>query len=310
MSERLFFEDEETKTKRYQDEQVANFLVRVARAMNTTKEAITELGRELAKQPEWFRKSAYKFFRACVDHMRDGPTETLVLIDISQWIHQQWHVTGGTRECIQSCVERVNRMCEREKHVFVAGEGGRSFRHDLVDSFKGDRPSRPPEFKEYEQEILKQLPCPIISYPSFESDDVMAAFALTASIWGHRTILETTDKDTWQALSPLVVSRHKGELFTRDKLMEKHSIRPDQSIDWLCLVGKNNIPGCKGIGEKKASEYLSQYGNVETIIAELPRTPKLGEALDDFATRYETLRKIHTYNKFLPITIDLRKGSS
>jgi 5'-3' exonuclease len=297
-------ETEEEKTKLYQDEQVANFLVRVARVMNTDKKAITELGRELSTMPDWFRKSAYKFFRACVDHMRERPPRTYILIDISQWVHQSWHVAGGKKDCVSQCLERVQRLLDKDKYVYAAGEGGVSFRKGLIDCFKGDRESRPPEFKEYENMILEKLPVPLISFPTFESDDVMASFALTASIWGDRTILETTDKDTWQALGPNTMSRHKGELFTRDKLMEERKIRPDQAVDWLCLVGKNNVPGCRGIGEVKASEFLSKYGNVETILGELPRTPKLGESLDEFATRYEHLRKIHSLNKLLPVSID------
>lgn len=294
-------QDEDAKTEQWQTEQIAQFCILAAKA--TSIHELINLGRWLAAEPRWLISGSYKFFRSIVDQARNREPVVHHVIDLSQWIHQQFHVAGGSVDCVEQCISRIDKLHDQAKHVVCAGEGGKSFRHGLIENFKGDREKRPPEFYEYHDRIIKECPVPIISFPTYESDDIMASFGLTASILGDSTILETTDKDTWQTLGPLVSSHSKGRKFTVKTLMEEHKIKPSQAIDWLCLVGKNNVKGCHGIGEKKASEYLEKYGTVNDIIDQIPRTPKLGESLDEFAPRYELLKRVHTLNKFLPIVL-------
>ena len=57
------------------------------------------------------------------------------------------------------------------------------------------------------------------------------------------------------------------EEITKDIFQRNWGIDPVQFVDWKCLAGdvSDNIKGLKGIGSKKASKLLQEYGCIEKL---------------------------------------------
>lgn len=84
------------------------------------------------------------------------------------------------------------------------------------------------------------------------------------------------------------------EIWGEAEIREKFGLdSPAQVIDYLALLGDkvDNIPGCKGIGEKGAQNLLSEYGTVENLLAHASEIKgatgkKLIEGADDIRLSY------------------------
>jgi DNA polymerase-1 len=57
--------------------------------------------------------------------------------------------------------------------------------------------------------------------------------------------------------------------FDKEKVIEKYGVPPALFVDYKAFRGdsSDNIPGVKGIGKKRASQLIKQYGTVEQIFA-------------------------------------------
>jgi hypothetical protein len=104
--------------------------------------------------------------------------------------------------------------------------------------------------------------------------------------------------------------RHTGgfELMGPAEVCAKYGLqRKEQVIDLLGLMGdaSDNIPGCKGVGEKTAVQLLHQFGNIDYL---LQHTEDIKGAL---RTKVEEQKEAILFSRFLatirtdvPITLD------
>ena len=85
----------------------------------------------------------------------------------------------------------------------------------------------------------------------------------------------TPDKDYGQLVTEQVkmyrpMQGGGYEVWGEKEILEKFGLSSTkQVIDYLALLGDkvDNIPGCKGIGEKGAQKLLAEYGSVENLLA-------------------------------------------
>lgn len=157
-------------------------------------------------------------------------------------------------------------------------EGG-SFRHEEYVEYKAQRDETPegivwavPEIKR----LLAAMAIPVLEIPRYEADDVIGAVAHRAEKEGYDVYMVTPDKDYAQLVTErcrMYRPSTKGyELWGPREVCEKFDLNaPIQVIDYLGLVGDtaDNIPGCKGIGPKTASELLRNYHSIEGIYEHL-----------------------------------------
>ena len=92
--------------------------------------------------------------------------------------------------------------------------------------------------------------------------------------------------------------RHTGgfEQMGPQEVCAKYGLQnKNQVIDLLALMGdaSDNIPGCKGVGEKTAVQLLTQFGDVENLLS---HTDELKGALK---TKVETQAEDIRFSKFL-----------
>ncbi len=90
----------------------------------------------------------------------------------------------------------------------------RTFRHDMVDDYKAGRAETPDILRQQmglARQLVEVLKIPILDYPGFEADDVIATLATLAAGNGDDVIVVTGDRDTYQ----LVEDPHVKVLYNR-----------------------------------------------------------------------------------------------
>ena len=164
-------------------------------------------------------------------------------------------------------------------HVGVAFDpAGGTFRHEAYEQYKAQRPETPEDIRKAVpviKQLLKAMNIPVMEVPGFEADDVIGTLSVQGEKAGFEVYMATPDKDYGQLVSDHVFMyrpRHTGgfELMGPKEVCEKYGLqRKEQVIDLLGLMGdaSDNIPGCKGVGEKTAVALLEQFGSIDNMLA-------------------------------------------
>ena len=163
-------------------------------------------------------------------------------------------------------------------HIGVAFDPkGGTFRHEAYEQYKAQRPETPEDIKKAVpviKQLLEAMNIPALEVPGFEADDVIGTLSKQGEQAGFEVYMATPDKDYGQLVTDRVFMyrpRHTGgfELLGPREICEKYGLRHQtQVIDLLGLMGdaSDNIPGCKGVGEKTAVALLKQFGNIDYIL--------------------------------------------
>jgi DNA polymerase-1 len=164
-------------------------------------------------------------------------------------------------------------------HVGVAFDpAGGTFRHEAYEQYKAQRPETPEDIRKAVpviKQLLEAMNIPVLEVPGFEADDVIGTLSKQGEQAGYEVYMATPDKDYGQLVSDHVFMyrpRHTGgfELMGPKEVCDKYGLsNKDQVIDLLGLMGdaSDNIPGCKGVGEKTAVALLQQFGNIDNMLA-------------------------------------------
>ena len=70
--------------------------------------------------------------------------------------------------------------------------------------------------------------------------------------------------------------------FTPETIQEKYGLSPAQYPDFAALRGdpSDNLPGIPGVGEKTATKWITEYGSLEGLVADVDKVKgKVGDAL-------------------------------
>lgn len=164
-------------------------------------------------------------------------------------------------------------------HVGVAFDpAGGTFRHEAYEQYKAQRPETPEDIRKAVpviKQLLEAMNIPVLEVPGFEADDVIGTLSKQGEEAGFEVYMATPDKDYGQLVSNHVFMyrpRHTGgfELMGPAEVCAKYGLqRKEQVIDLLGLMGdaSDNIPGCKGVGEKTAVALLEQFGSIDNMLA-------------------------------------------
>ena len=118
-----------------------------------------------------------------------------------------------------------------------------------------------------------------------EADDIIGTLAKRFS---EETIIVSGDRDVLQLVDPSTTVFHTKRGVTDIKIytpttLKEEGFTPEQIIEYKALAGDNsdNIPGCKGVGEKTAKDLLEKYVDVDGIYAHIEEIKgKLREKLE------------------------------
>lgn len=181
---------------------------------------------------------------------------------------------GQNTSAIYGTINAFLRLVERYNldHVAISFDRReKTFRHEITDTYKANRPPAPDELHEQVEpikEFFKLIGLKEISCAGYEADDVLATLA---EKFKHEfdVIIVTGDKDFAQLVDNDVklYDPSKEKVMDEEAVIEKYGLKPEQFIDYLAICGDSadNIPGVKGIGPKGAAKLLSEYKTLENI---------------------------------------------
>ncbi|HFK2922206.1 TPA: DNA polymerase I [Stenotrophomonas maltophilia] len=254
----------------------------------------------------------------------------LVLIDGSSYLYRAFHalppLSNAQGEPTGALFGVVNMLRstlkERPAYVaFVVDAPGKTFRDDLYDHYKANRPPMPDELRSQVEpmcRIVEALGISILRIPGVEADDVIGTLALQGVAQDLKVTISTGDKDFAQLVRPGIelVNTMTGSRMDSDAaVMEKFGVRADQIIDLLALMGDavDNVPGVEKCGPKTAAKWLAEYQHLDGVMAAAPAMKgKIGENLRAALERLPLNRELVTIRTDVeldasPTTLALRE---
>ena len=216
--------------------------------------------------------------------------KTLLLIDAYAMIYRAYYAfiraprmnsRGENTSAIFGFVVTFEDLLKRLKpsHIAVAFDpAGPTFRHEAFEQYKAQRQETPEDIRwavPRIKQILQAMNVPVLEVPGYEADDVIGTIAHKAEQEGFEVYMATPDKDYGQLVTEHIFMyrpRHTGgfEKLGPQEVCEKYGLQSQsQVIDLLGLMGdsSDNIPGCKGVGEKTAVQLLQQFGSIDNLLA-------------------------------------------
>jgi 5'-3' exonuclease len=253
-----------------------------------------------------------KLFRGRMNEIwPDRIGRTVVVIDLPCIHHAAFSVCNGRDGANELCLKMVRNIAKETQANFLlvatdCRQGISKF--EKFPKYKADRGDKATGFKESLDDSIQSIKdagIELLEFDGLEADDIMCSTSYRCRLVGQHVVIVTNDRDLWQALGPgAAIMVPSSREFQNDKwLMANHSIKPSQAVDWMCLVGKNNIPGADGIAGKTASKWLQAYGDFHGIMDAIESLTKAKrESLQELAARYWEVHALHTLSREAPVT--------
>ncbi|WP_107855596.1 DNA polymerase I [Neisseria weaveri] len=222
---------------------------------------------------------------------------TLLLVDGSSYLYRAFHAMapltapdGTPTGALYGVLNMLRRLRADYVHDYCAvvfDAKGENFRHKMYPDYKATRPPMPDELRpqaEMLPELVRLMGWPVLIVPDVEADDVIGTLAKQGEEAGWNVVISTGDKDMAQLVSEHVtlVNTMSNEKLDIEGVKNKFSVRPDQIIDYLTLIGDkvDNVPGVEKCGPKTAVKWLEAYGSLAGVMEHAAEIKgKVGENL-------------------------------
>jgi len=198
--------------------------------------------------------------------------------------------------------------------IFDAGR--ETFRNEIYPQYKANRPETPeeliPQFP-LVREAARALNLASIDQPGYEADDLIATYARLARQAGAKVTIVSSDKDLMQLVSDGIgmLDPMKQKPIGPNEVHEKFGVSPEKVVDVQALAGDStdNVPGVPGIGVKTAAQLITEYGDLETLLARAGeiKQPKRRESLQQFAEQARISRRLVELKNDVPLAVPLEK---
>jgi len=244
--------------------------------------------------------------------MTEQKIPPVVLVDGSSYLFRAYHAlpplttsknqpTGAIKGVI-SMLRRLDQDFPGSKVVVVFDAKGKTFRHEMYEEYKANRPPMPDDLASQIapiHEIVKAMGLPLLIVSGVEADDVIGTLAYEATSKGIDVVVSTGDKDMAQLVSDHVtlINTMTETRMDRDGVKEKFGVSPEQIIDYLALVGDkvDNIPGVNKCGPKTAVKWLESYQDLDNLMEHADEIKgKIGEYLRDATETLPLSRELAT----------------
>ncbi|HET7799935.1 MAG TPA: DNA polymerase I [Humibacillus xanthopallidus] len=205
---------------------------------------------------------------------------------------------------------------EQPTHVVVAFDKSRqTFRTEQYAEYKAGRARTPDEFSgqlPLVKEVLDALRIRFVELEGYEADDIIATIATDADAQGVEVLICSGDRDTFQLVSDNVTIlypvRGVSEMWRMGpaQVEEKYGVPPQRYSDLAAMVGEtsDNLPGVPGVGPKTAAKWITQFGDLEGIVASVDQIKgKAGESLRAHLDQVLRNRRLNQLVKDSPVGV-------
>ncbi|WP_432768040.1 MAG: DNA polymerase I [Sphingopyxis sp.] len=197
----------------------------------------------------------------------------------------------------------------------ILDHSSKSFRNDLYDQYKANRPEPPedlrPQFPLI-RDATRAFSLPCIETEGYEADDLIASYTEAAVREGWDVTIVSSDKDLMQLIREPEGGPHVDMLDTMknvrmglEAVNEKFGVIPDLVGDVLALMGDSvdNVPGVRGVGPKTATKLIQEYGTLTAALdgAEGMKASKLRENLIEHRAMAELSRILVDLKRDCPL---------
>ncbi|MEM7195568.1 MAG: DNA polymerase I [Pseudomonadota bacterium] len=229
-----------------------------------------------------------------------SPDREIILIDGSAFLFRAYHALGSQGGLSTSSGEPTHAVfgvinmlrsllkeCQPEYIAVVMDAKGKTFRHEMYEPYKANRPPMPDDLRSQLEHIKKIIPAmglPLVSVAGVEADDVIGTLSCQASAAGMHTMIVSSDKDLAQLVNDRVVmvDTMKNSRLDITGVKEKFGVPPSKIVEYLALMGdaSDNIPGIPKVGPKTAVKWLHEFGSLDDLVERADEVKgKVGENL-------------------------------
>lgn len=202
-----------------------------------------------------------------------------------RWKHQ------GRADFCEEYLRTVDSLARSYKCgtvIITADWGSSTYRKGILESYKQNRKDKFAEqtdeekaafeafFQEFERTLVALADKYIVfRFQGVEADDIAAHIVKNRLKYKSGLIwLASSDRD-WDLLIQEGVNRFSyvtRKEVTLDNWGEHYPVSRDMYISYKCLTGDkgDNIPGIPGIGDKRATDLINEYGSALDIYDMLP----------------------------------------
>lgn len=220
----------------------------------------------------------------------DAPT--VLAVDGNSLLHRAFHASARTgfrtadgrpawavRGLLSQLAAAADRTCA---DVMVVGfdDPVQSVRRERWPTYKAHRQPKPDTLHQQLDlavEALRELGVLVVVPTGLEADDVLASVAAQVPALGGRTVLATSDRDSFALIDEHTrVLRILNGGVDASPLLDAHRLRlvtgvgPEQYLDLAALRGdaSDNLPGVPGFGAKTAARLLGSLGTALDAFAD------------------------------------------
>uniref|UniRef100_UPI0025CC7897 5'-3' exonuclease n=1 Tax=uncultured Enorma sp. TaxID=1714346 RepID=UPI0025CC7897 len=258
---------------------------------------------------------------------------TFAVIDGNSLMHRAFHAVpptmnapdGTPTNAIFGFLNMFLKMIDafHPDGVVVAFDKGKPrVRMEMLPQYKAQRPPMDPDLRQQfprVKELLARISVPVLEAEGWEGDDILGTLARAGEAAGCDMLLITGDRDMYQLTTEHVkiVGTKKGlsdvQIMTPETVEDLyHGITPELVPDFYGLKGdsSDNIPGVPGIGPKKASALIAQYGSLDGVITHADEIKgKMGENLRAHIDDALVSRRVATIQTNAPVEVDFEATS-
>ncbi len=249
----------------------------------------------------------------------NGDGSGLYLVDGSGFIFRAFHalpmLTRPDGTPVNAVLGFSNMLLKlladaRAEAVAVVFDSKRlNFRNEFYPDYKAHRPEPPEELKPQFaliREATEAFCLPCLELEGYEADDLIATYARLAQEAGRQVTIVSSDKDLMQLVRPGVgmFDPMKNKTIGPDEVFEKFGVPPEKVVDVQALAGDSvdNVPGVPGIGVKTAAQLITEYGDLEALLAnaEKIKQPARRQKLIEFAEQARISRRLVLLDENVP----------
>lgn len=237
-----------------------------------------------------------------VDAAATSGTQPVILaVDGNSLVHRSFHANAGAahrlprgpggvpgwavRGLLTQLAAAVLRACA-DAIVVGFDDPDASERRVRWPHYKAQRAPKPPGLVsqlELAVEVLRDLGLAVVVPAGLEADDVLASVCAQAPALGARTVVMTSDRDAFalvgehtRLLRVINGGVEASPMLDPDRAEMVTGVRPEQYRDLAALRGdpSDNLPGVRGVGPKRATLLLREFGSAAAAFAAATDEPE------------------------------------